>query len=115
MGVMLTSPASAGNISPYATYNSGNQQQTGLLSSAICAGSAYCNGEVNGTIDAFTFGPAGTYSVSNSFTLASAGTVTGAAYGVWNFAGDSGGSVDWAILTGGPDTSAGGTVVASGH
>jgi len=115
MGFMLTSPASAGNISSSANGVNLFNQQAGISASNICAGSAYCNGEVNGSVDAFTFGPAGTFAVSNSFTLAAGTTLTGAAYGVWNFPGDSGGSVDWTILSGGPDVSAGGTVVASGH
>jgi len=110
MGVMLTSQASAGSTGAFATTST--SLQPSLSASSICPGSAYCNGEVNGSIDGFTinFG----YRVSNSFTLSSAGTVTGVAFGVWNFPGDSGGTVDWSILSGGPDTTAGGTVVASG-
>jgi len=78
---------------------------------SMCPGSVYCNGEVNGGVDAWTinFG----YIVWNSFTLGAATTVTGVSFGVWNFPGDVGGTVDWAILSGGPDPSAGGTVVAS--
>jgi hypothetical protein len=111
MGVMLISPASAGNLG--SVVKGSWSPQPSLSASNICAGSAYCNGEVNGNLNAWTinFG----YSVSNSFTLGSAGTVTKVSYGVWNFPGDSGGSVSWNILTGGPDVSAGGTVIASGN
>lgn len=114
MGIILTSPASAGSIAANAAgLNLGNKQ-TGISASNICAGSVYCNGEVNGNIDGWTIGPPGTFSVSDSFVLGAAATVTGVAYGVWNFPGDSGGSVSWNILTGGPDVTAGGTIVASG-
>lgn len=112
MGIILTSPASAGSIAANAAgLNLGNQQ-TGISASNICAGSVYCNGEVNGGIDAWTI--VSGFAVSDSFTLGAASTVTGVAYGVWNFPGDSGGSISWNILTGGPDTSVGGTIVASG-
>jgi hypothetical protein len=111
MGIILTSSASAGNIAANAVGNSLGNQRSGILASNICPGSVYCNGEVSGGIDAWTISG---FSVSDSFTLAANSTVTGVAYGVWNIAGDSGGSISWNILTGGPDVTAGGTIVASG-
>ena len=83
MGVMLTSSASAGNISANAMGNGslGNRGSS-LNGSSFCPGSAYCNGEINGTVDAWTinFG----FTVSDSFILGAAGTVTGAAFGFWD-------------------------------
>ena len=75
----------------------------------ICPAAAYCNGEVNGTINAW-----GISSISDSFTLSSSGTVTQVDLGAWLTEGDTFDSLEWTILSGGPDTSAGGTVVPDG-
>lgn len=113
MGVMLTSSASAGNISANAMGNGslGNRGSS-LNGSSFCPGSAYCNGEINGTVDAWTinFG----FTVSDSFILGAAGTVNQVAFGSWLFPGDVLTSVGWELLSGGPDTTAGGTVLFSG-
>lgn len=95
MGLILTSPASAG-----------------LISSDICAGAAYCNGEVSGNILGWTINNG--FAVSDSFTLGSGGTVNMVSFGAWDSTEETGGTVDWNILSGGPDTSAGGSVVAFG-
>ncbi len=57
----------------------------------------YDNGPINGTTDAWTinFG----YVVSDTFTLASAGTVTGVSFGVWEFPGDTMQTVDYTITS----------------
>ena len=59
--------------------------------------SIYDNGPINGTTDAWTinFG----YVVSDTFTLASAQTVTGVSFGVWEFPGDTMQTVDWTITS----------------
>jgi hypothetical protein len=58
---------------------------------------AYTNGPTSGTQSAWTinFG----FSVTNSFTLNSATTITGFTFGGWNFQGDTTSAVDWGIST----------------
>ena len=55
----------------------------------------YDNGPINGSVDAWTinFG----YSVTDSFTLSSASTITGFQFGVWAYPGDTPLSVDYSI------------------
>ena len=55
----------------------------------------YDNGPINGTVDAWTinFG----YSVTDSFIMASAQTITGFQFGVWAYPGDTPVSVDFSI------------------
>ncbi len=55
----------------------------------------YDNGPINGGVEAWTinFG----YQVSDSFTLGSPATLTGAQIGLWAFSGDTPTSVDWSI------------------
>lgn len=67
----------------------------------------YDNGPINGNTTAYTinFG----YLVSNSFTLNSASSLSGAQIGLWMFPGDLPGTVDWSI-----GTSAFGTDITSG-
>ena len=57
----------------------------------------YSNGAPNGTYSAWTinFG----YQVQNSFNLGSASTLTGVTFGNWLISGDTGETVDWAIVT----------------
>ena len=78
-----------------------------LALAAIPALAQYDNGPINGTTDAWTinFG----YIVSDNFT-ASAGSVTGFSFGVWEFSGDKLSSVDWSVTS----TENGGTVYGSG-
>ena len=69
-----------------------------LLTLAGVAASAqmlYDNGPINGATDAWTinFG----FLVSDSFVLSNGSQVTGFAFGVWEFAGDTLTSVDWSI------------------
>jgi len=60
-------------------------------------GSSYDNGPINGTSDAWTinFG----YIVSDTFTGSNT-AVTGFAFGVWEFPGDTVSAVDWSITSG---------------
>jgi hypothetical protein len=74
----------------------------------ICAGAAYCNGEVNGTLNAF--GLTTNFKVSDSFALGSSGTVTGFSFGVW--ASGPVTSVNWAILSGPQYPALGGNVLS---
>ncbi len=71
-----------------------------LLAGTASADLLYSNGPINGGDgpglgDAFTINYG--YSVSDSFTVGAAGTVTGFDFGSWNFSGDVLTQVDWAI------------------
>ena len=55
----------------------------------------YDNGPINGTVTAWTINLG--IAVSDSFTLSSATTLTGAQIGLWAFPGDTLTSVDWSI------------------
>ncbi|MGO9338661.1 MAG: PEP-CTERM sorting domain-containing protein [Terracidiphilus sp.] len=59
------------------------------------AGTLYTNGPINGTFSGLTIDSG--LSVSDSFTLAQASTVSGADFAVWLFSGDSLNTVDWSI------------------
>jgi hypothetical protein len=59
------------------------------------AGTLYTNGPVDGTFSGWTIDSG--LSVSDSFTLAQASTLTGADFSVWLFPGDTLTSVDWSI------------------
>ena len=67
------------------------------LAAVPAMAATYDNGPINGTTDAWTinFG----YVVSDTFTLASAGTVTGVSFGVWEFPGDTMQTVDYTITS----------------
>src|SRR5947209_6340043 len=69
---------------------------TAMAGTAAQAAVLYSDGAVNGTYDAFylNFG----YQVEDSFTLSSASTVTGVTFGNWLPSGDTGFTVDWAIV-----------------
>ena len=69
------------------------------------ASTVYDNGGINGTESAWTinFG----YAVSDSFTLSSSTTLTGAQIGLWAFPGDRPTTVDWSIGTYADDSSLG--------
>ena len=75
-----------------------------LLAVAVIPASAdldlYSNGPINGNFDAFGIGGVGV-SVSDSFVLTSASTVTGVDFGAWtyDFADKSVTSVQWSIGT----------------
>jgi hypothetical protein len=69
------------------------------LSAPASATVLYTNGPVNGTVDAWNIS---TYTVADSFTLASPATLTSVDFGVWQFPEDTTLSVDWEILSGGP-------------
>ncbi len=60
-----------------------------------CLGPGYDNGPINGTTDAWTinFG----YVVSDTFTVATNGTVASVSFGAWEFPGDTMLTVDWTI------------------
>jgi hypothetical protein len=83
MGFVMVSPASAAPAI--------------FAGSTLCAGAdnVYCNGAINGSVDAWTinFG----FSVSDSFTLSGTTTITGADFGVWLSPGDVVKTVDWCI------------------
>ena len=68
-----------------------------LALAAIPAWADYSNGPINGTTDAWTinFG----YTVSDTFTLTSAATVTGVSFGVWEFPGDTMQTVDYTVTS----------------
>ena len=80
------------------------------LAGAPCAQAQalYSNGPINGTINAYTinFG----YAVTDSFTLTSTSDLQSVNFGVWDTAGDTATSVDWAITT----APFGGTTLFSG-
>ncbi|MHB8529887.1 MAG: PEP-CTERM sorting domain-containing protein [Caulobacteraceae bacterium] len=57
----------------------------------------YDNGPINGQTLGWTISNG--YSVSDSFTLTHAATVTGVDFGAWNYSGDTISSVDWSIST----------------
>jgi hypothetical protein len=71
----------------------------GLLATGgpVIADTVYDNGPINGTTNAWTinFG----FSVSNSFTLTNASSLTGVQLGLWSRPGDVPTSVDWSIGT----------------
>ena len=68
-----------------------------VASAPAFAGTLYSNGPVNGTFDAVTIN--GGQEISDSFTLTSTSTITGADFGAWLFTGDTLSSVDWSIGT----------------
>ncbi|HEY1902449.1 MAG TPA: PEP-CTERM sorting domain-containing protein [Terracidiphilus sp.] len=78
-----------------------------IASVPASAGTVYSSGPANNNFDAWTinFG----FSVSDSFTLTSTATITGATFDVWAFPGDSLSSVDWSIGT----TAFGGTAATA--
>jgi len=76
-----------------------------LTAAPASAGTLYDNGPVNGTISAWNIGNANCFpsglpcAVSDSFTLSSFSTLTGAQIGLWLFQGDTATNVDWSIGT----------------
>jgi PEP-CTERM motif len=82
-----------------------------LALAAIPAMAQYDNGPINGTTDAWTinFG----YVVSDTYTAQSS-TLTGFAFGVWEFPGDTMTSVDWSITSGENSGTTYGSGTASG-
>jgi hypothetical protein len=72
----------------------------------------YSDGPVDGQNDSWSI--SGSFWASDSFVLTAGATVNGAQFVSWNIPTDTMASVDWAILTGGPDISAGGTILGSG-
>jgi hypothetical protein len=68
-----------------------------LAAAPASAGVLYDNGPVNGTLDAFTINYG--WTVTDSFGLSGASTVTGVDLAVWAYPGDTPESVDWAITT----------------
>ncbi len=77
------------------------------------AGTLYTNGPVNGTFSGWSINSG--FSVSDSFSLAQASTITGADFGAWLFPGDTLTSVDWSIGLTPFDASEGaGTVTPNG-
>jgi hypothetical protein len=85
----------------------------GLLAIAVVPASAdiYSNGPVNGTIGGY-FIDLG-YSVSDSFVLSSAGTVTSVDFGAWTLQGYTFTSVQWSVGTAPGDNSLGSGVAAT--
>ena len=83
-----------------------------LALAAIPAWASYDNGPINGTTDAWTinFG----YVVSDTFTTASNGTMTGFSFGVWEFPGDTLSSVDYSVTSGENSGTVYGSGTASG-
>jgi len=81
-----------------------------LLAMAVVPASAdlYSNGPINGTLAAYDI--FGGQSISDSFVLSSASTVTGVDFGAWTGLGDSITSVQWSIGTTPGDSSLGGGV-----
>jgi hypothetical protein len=75
------------------------------------AGQLYSNGPVNGTIEAWTISNG--YAVSDSF-VPSGSPMTGVSFGAWLISGDTLSSLYWEVLSGGPDPSAGVTILGSG-
>ncbi len=65
------------------------------VSPAAASTVLYDNGPYNGATDAWTINLS--YSVSNSFSLASGGTATGATFVLWAFPGDALTSVGWSF------------------
>ncbi|HMD99035.1 MAG TPA: PEP-CTERM sorting domain-containing protein [Terriglobia bacterium] len=69
-----------------------------LMATPASAGTVvYDNGPINGTINAWTISTGS--QVSDSFTLGSAATLSGAQIGLWLLPGDSATAVDWSIGT----------------
>jgi hypothetical protein len=84
-----------------------------FISTPASADTLYTNGPVDGTTNAWTISGLTNivdYAVTNSFSLASASTITGADFGSWLISGDILQSVDWAITT----DPFGGTTLGSG-
>ena len=67
-----------------------------LLCVPASADIAYTNGDVNGTISAFTINSG--FAVADSFTLVSSETLNSVLFGAWVFPGDTELTVDWAIV-----------------
>jgi PEP-CTERM motif len=82
------------------------------LSSSAFAIALYTNGPVNGTIDSWNISD---YSVTDSFTLSAASTITGVEFYTWLVAGDTTKYVNWTITTDpfGGTTEGAGTVTPS--
>jgi hypothetical protein len=82
-----------------------------LALAAVPAWAGYDNGPINGTTDAWTinFG----YIVSDTYK-SDGSTVTGFAFGVWEFPGDVMSSVDWSITSGENSGTVYGSGTASG-
>jgi hypothetical protein len=100
LGLFMTPMASASNLS------------------TLCSGpgEVYCNGAINGTLDAWTINLS--HSVSDSFTVGDV-TATKVDFGVWLTPGDSLTGIDWCVSTdvlcvaGGNSTIASGTATVS--
>jgi hypothetical protein len=78
----------------------------------------FSSGPYNGTIDGwgiFDSGGVDSAPKSDNFILSGAGIVDSVTFDVWAAPGTTMQTVSWAILSGGPDASAGGTVIASGN
>lgn len=77
----------------------------------------FSSGPYNGTINAwgiYDSGGADSEPKSDNFVLPTEAFLDSASFDVWATPGTTMQSVDWAILSGGPDASAGGTLIASG-
>jgi hypothetical protein len=87
----------------------------GLLAIAVVSASAdvdlYSNGPINGTTGGYNIN--GGYSVSDSFVLSSAGTVTSVDFGAWTLQGYTFTSVQWSVGTAPGDNSLGSGVAAT--
>lgn len=70
-----------------------------LLAGQAAAGTLFDNFPIEGTVDAWDISLSGGFSISNSFTLPTAGTATGVNFGVWAAPGDLLTQVDWSIGT----------------
>jgi len=68
-----------------------------LMAAPASADTLYNNGPINGTITAWTLDNGS--QISDSFTLGSPSTLTGAQIGLWLLSGDTAKTVDWSIGT----------------
>lgn len=84
-----------------------------LAAMPLLAQDVYDNGPINGNISAYSFTGAYGWQTADSFILGAQTTITGFSIGAWVIPGDQPVSVNWEILSGGPDW-LGGTVLASG-
>jgi len=85
-----------------------------LLTVTPAVADSYSNGPINGTVDAWTIASGSNYSVTDSFTLGNATTVTSFSAGLWLFPSDSPTSISWAITTLPDFSGIGGTAANSG-
>ncbi|HEX4156681.1 MAG TPA: PEP-CTERM sorting domain-containing protein [Acidobacteriaceae bacterium] len=69
---------------------------TVIASAAKADTTLYSDGPTNGTYNAWTINEG--YQVENSFVLSSASTLNSVTFGNWLLRGDTGSSVDWAIV-----------------